>query len=678
MFGQNREKKRFSWRWAVLLVALVAGSLLLAACGDSDPTATPEPTPVQATPDKDDDAMMDEDGDAMMSLSDIDETTTGAELIASLSEGEADCLRAAIGDASYEAMQDLTLSESAMGFDTFPLQCLEPGNAIDLSVAMMSLQAGGLSDDSRACIKDVFADLGVPGEGMSMTDSMRSFITMQLCLTDEEAQAMSGPVPEEDAFPLPSQLRCVSEQTDLENLFIVYQAFADLESRTEQPTPSPEMTKAVAEIMAAQETCGIPTIIQGDEDGDAMMSLSDIDETTTGAELIASLSEGEADCLRAAIGDASYEAMQDLTLSESAMGFDTFPLQCLEPGNAIDLSVAMMSLQAGGLSDDSRACIKDVFADLGVPGEGMSMTDSMRSFITMQLCLTDEEAQAMSGPVPEEDAFPLPSQLRCVSEQTDLENLFIVYQAFADLESRTEQPTPSPEMTKAVAEIMAAQETCGIPTIIQGDEDGDAMMSLSDIDETTTGAELIASLSEGEADCLRAAIGDASYEAMQDLTLSESAMGFDTFPLQCLEPGNAIDLSVAMMSLQAGGLSDDSRACIKDVFADLGVPGEGMSMTDSMRSFITMQLCLTDEEAQAMSGPVPEEDAFPLPSQLRCVSEQTDLENLFIVYQAFADLESRTEQPTPSPEMTKAVAEIMAAQETCGIPTIIQGEGSAP
>ena len=158
----------------MLLVALVAGSLLLAACGDSDPspTATTEPTSVQATPD--------EDGDAMMSLSDIDETTTGAELIASLSEGEADCLCAAIGDASYEAMQDLTLSESAMGFDTFPLQCLEPGNAIDLSVAMMSLQAGGLSDDSRACIKDVFAELGVPGEGMSMTDSMRSFITMQL------------------------------------------------------------------------------------------------------------------------------------------------------------------------------------------------------------------------------------------------------------------------------------------------------------------------------------------------------------------------------------------------------------------------------------------------------------------------------------------------------------------
>ena len=53
MFGQNREKKRFSWRWAVLLVSLVAGALVFAACGESatptpDPTATPVLTP---TPD---------------------------------------------------------------------------------------------------------------------------------------------------------------------------------------------------------------------------------------------------------------------------------------------------------------------------------------------------------------------------------------------------------------------------------------------------------------------------------------------------------------------------------------------------------------------------------------------------------------------------------------------------
>ena len=61
----------------MLLVALVAGALGFAACGESatptlDPAVTPVPT---VTP-------------AMMSLSDIDETTTGAAVIASLSEGE--------------------------------------------------------------------------------------------------------------------------------------------------------------------------------------------------------------------------------------------------------------------------------------------------------------------------------------------------------------------------------------------------------------------------------------------------------------------------------------------------------------------------------------------------------------------------------------------------------------
>ena len=114
------------------------------------------------------------------------------------------------------------------------------------------------------------------------------------------------------------------------------------------------------------------------------------------------------------------------------------------------------------------------------------------------------------------------------------------------------------------------------------------------------------------------------------------------------------------------------QACIKDVFAGLGVPSETMSEIDSLRSLITMQLCLTDEEAQALetSGGG---DPLPPPSQLRSISEQTELEN-----QAFVDLASSTEPPTPSPEMTMAVAEIMAAQETCGISTFIPGDGLAP
>ena len=101
MFGQNREKKRFSWRWAVLLVALVAGSLLLAACGDSDPTATPEPTPVQATPDKDDDTMMDKDDDDDTMMDKDDDTMMDEDADAMMDE-DADAMM----DEDADAMMD--------------------------------------------------------------------------------------------------------------------------------------------------------------------------------------------------------------------------------------------------------------------------------------------------------------------------------------------------------------------------------------------------------------------------------------------------------------------------------------------------------------------------------------------------------------------------------------------
>lgn len=263
MFGTRRNKKRLSWRWIMLpIAALATVALVFAACGEDE-----APAPATSPPPVDTPAPTSAPIPAMTSLADITADSTGADLISAISAEEAQCLRTAVGDTAYEAIQDLPLSTSGMGFDTFPLHCLSPDNATDLSVAMISLQAGGLSDQSLACIKDVFTGLGVPSEAMSMADSMRSFITMQLCLTDEEAQALSGPVPAGDALPLPSQLRCVAEQTDLENLFIVYEAFADLDPSAEPPVPSPEMLGAVGEIMAAQEACGIPTIVQGEGSG---------------------------------------------------------------------------------------------------------------------------------------------------------------------------------------------------------------------------------------------------------------------------------------------------------------------------------------------------------------------------------------------------------------------------
>ena len=204
------------------------------------------------------------------------------------------------------------------------------------------------------------------------------------------------------------------------------------------------------------------------------------------------------------------------------------------------------------------------------------------------------------------------------------------------------------------------------------------MISLSDIDATTTVGELMGALSEGEIGCLRTTLGDAVLQAVQDQPLAEIAPDIGAFPLNCLEEDSVIEMTVAFMFLQVEGVSADTKNCVADAYREHGVPGPAMSETDSMRSFLYAQLCLTDEEAQALSGAVSAENALPLPSQLRCVSEITDLENLIKVYQALAEMETLDEQPAPDPELMMAMGEVMAAQEACGIPTTIGGEGTLP
>ena len=274
MFTRYRITKRASWLWPVLLVVLVAGALAFAACGVEDPTSTPEPTatpaptatPVPtATPEPTAMPVPTEAPESsMMSLTDIDETTTVGDLIGALSEDEVACFRAAFGEAILETVKDQPLAAVATGFGTFPLDCLTQENAINATVGMMSLQTGGFSDDAKLCIAAAYGEHGIPDPTMNEIDSMRSFIHGQLCLTDEEALALWGGVAVEVAFPLPSQLRCVEEQIDLENLIKVYQAFAELESATEVPALDPELMMATADIMAAQEACGIQTMFEGE------------------------------------------------------------------------------------------------------------------------------------------------------------------------------------------------------------------------------------------------------------------------------------------------------------------------------------------------------------------------------------------------------------------------------
>ena len=271
-----RPKKSRTWLWPVLLVALVAGALAFAACGGEDPTPTPEPTatpeptstPVPtptpmpeptATPEPEPEPEPDADS-SMMSITDIDENSTVGDLIGALSEEETACITAAFGEVILESMKDQPLAAVAASFELFPIQCLSEENAISAIVTMQSLQAGGFSDESISCLVETYGEHGVPSPTADQVQAMRSLFYGHMCLTDEEALALTGDVPAGEALPLPSQLRCVAEQTDLENLFKILEAFAMMGTATELPTPDPELMMVTAEVMAAQEACGIPTL----------------------------------------------------------------------------------------------------------------------------------------------------------------------------------------------------------------------------------------------------------------------------------------------------------------------------------------------------------------------------------------------------------------------------------
>ena len=204
------------------------------------------------------------------------------------------------------------------------------------------------------------------------------------------------------------------------------------------------------------------------------------------------------------------------------------------------------------------------------------------------------------------------------------------------------------------------------------------MMSLMDIDGTTTVGDVIGALSEEEAACFQAAFGEEILETVKDQPVVAIATGFGVFPLDCLTPENAIGATIALTSLQAGGFSSESMACLVDTYTEHGVPDPAMGEVAAMRSYFYAQICLTDEEAMALQRNVPAEDALPLPSQLRCVAEQTDLENLFKILEAFAMLENSTEIPTPDPELMMMTAEIMAASGSLRVSTLSANKANFP
>ena len=244
-------------RYGIIGVALIAVAVTLAACG-SDPTPTPTPTPAPTrtpTPTP----------GALVGMADftVDESTTGRDLIAVLTEEEVSCIRTTLGEDGYATF----LRAPALQFDSpelgFPGACLSAESTATVVSAVMDADAGGLSADSRTCLHHAAAAQGPAlfrgdpeGQG-SGSFSAAFFIDSLLCMTDEEAARRDENLGGESIIP-PSDLRCIVDAAGKEQIVALFDAMS---SSAEESFPF----DLLADLVSALQSCGVDLIEQPPE-----------------------------------------------------------------------------------------------------------------------------------------------------------------------------------------------------------------------------------------------------------------------------------------------------------------------------------------------------------------------------------------------------------------------------
>ena len=166
----------------------------------------------------------------------ITETTTGGDLIALFSETEAACVRDTLGEEALAMIRDTRLMEISDAAPPIPFECLTPENVGNIGVAMIALQAGGLTPESRSCAKEVVIANPIvltfqePGPDTDLSALMAAGFQLQACFTPEEVAALNSidggaePPPQEAGPALSSeQMQCMTDKLgSLEDLMAIF------------------------------------------------------------------------------------------------------------------------------------------------------------------------------------------------------------------------------------------------------------------------------------------------------------------------------------------------------------------------------------------------------------------------------------------------------------------------
>lgn len=185
---------------------------------------------------------------------------TIGEFVDSISDAERSCVMEGVGEQFIEENRGAALF-GAMEAPPLPGECLERQTSATLFVGFLSALTGGLSDESKACVREVYAasestiitqPTDAPG-----ADDLALYLDAVVCLTEEE-YAAGGLLDEEGTAMFPhSQLTCLVEQAGSEKLAAFMTGFGD------PAGPTSDTLELLGEISGAFTACGIPLASPG-------------------------------------------------------------------------------------------------------------------------------------------------------------------------------------------------------------------------------------------------------------------------------------------------------------------------------------------------------------------------------------------------------------------------------
>ncbi len=298
--------RKLGWL-ATAIVALTIAAVAI-ACGSDDeaeptPVSTPEPAATaQATPTAPPTEAPQVEPEGSLEDLFLTDATTGAELMAHISEAERACIRGAIGDELYESMlgipiRRLVAEVRSSGAGSF-LGCLTDDNVVLLGLVLVDSHHGRNDPEAREC---------------------------------SVAVVRNNPDVIRIRFEL---LRAPLEAIDTDALFVSAKELFDCVSVAEQVNVLVRLTTRL-----------------------------DQDDTFTGADVVAMLPEDEVSCIQDLVGEELFEVFLGATVTQAFSPAAASLLDCLALESKTALFAAFTASRVEGLREEAVVCMATLVAD---------------------------------------------------------------------------------------------------------------------------------------------------------------------------------------------------------------------------------------------------------------------------------------------------------------------------